>query len=384
VKILADCRAAAGERSASGESGPAAVSTTTTAPVFNPDWRSRQSAAFDLYGNSSARRVVDFRLWGRPVTVYANANLSIYSAAPCNARCAFCVEEIRPASRGAALATQKTFETDDGRYFAALDAVLAALRPLRPSVSITGGEPSRDARLPRLLQALQGAGARKLTLTSNGSGLLDRREGRPLVDWVGATGVAHLNLSRAHWDARVNAKLMRFSASPGPQELREIAARARRGGTRVRLSCVLVAGAVDAMEDVHRYLDFARDLGVDNVVFRQLMQPDPATVRPTAVTRFSERRRVDLAPLLEAVSAREDFTFLRQVLGYYYYVEVWRHRGVDVVFEAADLAGIERAKESMPGLIHELIFHPNARLASTWQPWDGVLGPPDGGESGVE
>jgi hypothetical protein len=29
----------------------------------------------------------------------------------------------------------------------------------------------------------------------------------------------------------------------------------------------------------------------------------------------------------------------------------------------------------MPGIVHELIFHPDARLASTWQPWDGVLGP---------
>jgi hypothetical protein len=47
-----------------------------------------------------------------------------------------------------------------------------------------------------------------------------------------------------------------------------------------------------------------------------------------------------------------------------------------VVFEEADLAQLERTKQSMPGVVHELIFHPNARLASTWQPWDGVLGPP--------
>ena len=45
------------------------------------------------------------------------------------------------------------------------------------------------------------------------------------------------------------------------------------------------------------------------------------------------------------------------------------------MFEEADLGTLERTKQTMPGLIHELIFHPNARLASTWQPWDGVLGP---------
>ena len=48
-----------------------------------------------------------------------------------------------------------------------------------------------------------------------------------------------------------------------------------------------------------------------------------------------------------------------------------------MVFEGADLARLECTKATMPGIIQELIFHPDAQLASTWQPWDGVLGPPD-------
>jgi molybdenum cofactor biosynthesis enzyme MoaA len=345
---------------------------------FNSDWRAQQSVAFDLHANSTARGTVSFDLWGRSVTAYANANLSIYSAQACNARCAFCVEELRPASRGVALDVQKTIEADDARYFPALDATLQALRPLAPSVSVTGGEPSQDPRLPRILRTLQRHGARKRTVTTNGSGLLDAREGRPLVDWIAATGVAHLNVSRAHWDDRVNARLMRYRASPGAAALREIVARARRGGTRVRLSCVLVANAVDGMDHVLAYLDFAARAGVDNVIFRQLMKTDPATVVPNFVTRYSDRRRVDMVPLLAAISARPEFAFRRQVMGYYYYVEAWRYRDMDVVFEGADLARLEATKATMPGVVQELIFHPDARLASTWQPWDGVLGPPEG------
>ena len=344
--------------------------------AFKSAWRTQQSAAFDLGTNSTARRTVSFELWGRPVTVYANANLSIYSAQACNARCAFCVEELRPASRGIALDRQKTVEADDARYFAALDATLEALRPLGPSVSVTGGEPSQDPRLPRILRTLERHGARKRTVTTNGSGLLDTRDGRPLVDWIAATGVAHLNVSRAHWDDRVNAKLMRYRASPDAAALGEIVARAGHGGTRVRLSCVLVANAVDDMDDVRAYLDFAARIGVDNVIFRQLMKTDRETAAENFVTRYSDRRRVDMVPLLAAISADPAFTFRRQVMGYYYYVEVWRHRGIDVVFEGADLARLERTKGCMPGIVQELVFHPNARLASTWQPWDGVLGPP--------
>src|SRR5262249_24582321 len=125
---------------------------------FNADWRRQKSAAFELHANSTARRTVTFDLWGEPVRVYANANLSIYSAQTCNARCPFCVEELRPASRGTELASQKRIERDDRRYFTALEQVLDALRPLDPSVSVTGGEPSLDARIPAILRLLAARG----------------------------------------------------------------------------------------------------------------------------------------------------------------------------------------------------------------------------------
>src|SRR5581483_5460076 len=119
--------------------------------TFVADWRRRKSDAFDLYGNSTARRTKRLNLWGRFVDVYANANLSIYSGQTCNARCPFCVEELRPASRGTQLAEQKSVEADDGRYFSALRETLQMLRPLDPTVSVTGGEASKDPRLPRIL-----------------------------------------------------------------------------------------------------------------------------------------------------------------------------------------------------------------------------------------
>jgi GTP 3',8-cyclase len=100
---------------------------------------------------------------------------------------------------------------------------------------------------------------------------------------------------------------------------------------------------------------------------------DPLTVLPGPVTRFSNTRRAPLEPLLDAISADGRFTLVRQIVGYYYYVEVWRLAGVDVVFEEADLARLEDVKRADPSLVHELVFHPDGKLASTWQPWDGVL-----------
>ncbi|HEY8040458.1 MAG TPA: radical SAM protein [Polyangiaceae bacterium] len=348
-----------------------------TAPV--DAWRRGKSASFDLRENSTARRTVRVDFWGDARDVYANANLSVYSAQKCNARCAFCVEELRPASRGVQLAEQKTVEQDDGRWFAALEAALDVVqRDLRPSVSVTGGEPSKDPRLPRVLRTLAARGARKRTVTTNGSGLLDLREGRRVIDWIAGTGVAHLNVSRAHVEHDTNARLMGYGEGPTVEQLQTVASAARAGGTRVRLSCVLVAGATDSLDGIVRYLELARSIGVDNVIFRQLMKTDPTTVAPNFVVRFSDRKRVALEPLLDRLSGDGRFSFVRQIVGYYYYVEVWRFEGMDVVFEEADLGRLEETRRAAPRLVHELVLHPSAELASTWQPWDGVLGPPPG------
>jgi MoaA/NifB/PqqE/SkfB family radical SAM enzyme len=340
------------------------------------EWRRRKSAAFSLEGNSTARRTLEVDLWGKRTEIYANANLSVYSAQKCNASCAFCVEELRPASRGTSLLAQRPLPAPDDAYFDALGRVLDALAPLSPSVSVTGGEPSKDPRLPRVLRLLAERSARKRTVTTNGSGLLDEREGRAVIDWIAEAGVAHLNISRAHPDQARNGRLMSYVEGPDVEAMREIVRRARAGGTRVRLSCVLVRGAIEDLPGVLAYLDFARSLGIDNVIFRQLMQVDEATVMPGPVTRFSDMRRAPLEPLLDRVSGDGRFTFVRQIVGYYYYVEVHRYGAMDVVFEEADLARLEDEKRRRPGVVHELVFHPNGVLASTWQPWDGVLGPP--------
>jgi cyclic pyranopterin phosphate synthase len=344
--------------------------------VFVPEWRRSKSAAFELEHNSTARTTVDLDLWDRTATVYANANFSIYSAQLCNARCRFCVEELRPASRGGALEQQRSVETDDSRYFAALAATLEALRPLAPTISITGGEPSKDPRLPEILALTAKFPSKRRSLTTNGSGLLDVRAERQIIDHIVDAGIEHLNISRAHPDHERNAKLMVLREGLQVAELREVVHRAHAGGCRVRLSCVLVEGAIDSLAKIREYLEFAGSVGVDNVIFRQLMHVDRDTVADNFVVKFSDRRRTRLEPLLDQISGDPDFAFTKQIVGYYYYVEVWRYAGIDVVFEEADLAQLERTKQSMPGIIHELIFHPNAKLASTWQPWDGVLGPP--------
>jgi molybdenum cofactor biosynthesis enzyme MoaA len=354
---------------------------------FRPALREGRQALFAVGVTSSGARLLPLEIGGRRLRVYENANLSIYSAERCNARCPFCVEELRPLSRGVDLAAQRRVEADDARYFAALERALEALRPLDPSVSITGGEPSRDPRLPRILETIARAGARKRTMTTNASGLLEPLPGGgDVLERVLAAGLAHLNVSRADPDERENQRIMRIEPFHPNAALAEVLRRARDAGVRPRLSCVLLKGRADSIEACERYLGWAASLGVDNVVFRQLMRTDASTVKENLVTRFSDARRAALAPILEAIrpatlgprEARRGWRFTKQVTGYYYYVEVYRYEGasrpVDVVLEEADLAWIERRRRAEPAdVVHELVFHPDGALSSSWQPWDGVL-----------
>jgi cyclic pyranopterin phosphate synthase len=341
--------------------------------VFVDSWRRRKSAAFDLAVNSTGAGTVEIDFQGVKLPVYRNANLSIYSGQTCNARCPFCVEELRPASRGRSLDHQKSVEADDARYFAALENALDTVQPLNPSVSITGGEASKDRRLPQILRTIADRRARKRTVTTNASGLFDVRDGRPVIEWITATGVRHLNISIAHPDWARNARIMGLSDGLSFGQLEDAVRIALAAGTRVRLSCVLLRDAIENKSGILEYLDFASSLGVDNVIFRQLMKTDPLIHSNNYVVKYSDSHRVCLEPILDEIAADARFEFQRQIVGYYYYVEVWKTRNIDVVFEEADLAQLERTKVSMPGIVHELVLHPTGHLASTWQPWDGVL-----------
>jgi GTP 3',8-cyclase len=349
------------------------VNQTVARQTYVDSWRRRKSAAFDLAVNSTGRGTIEIDFGAGPVPVYNNANLSIYSGQSCNARCPFCVEELRPSSRGITLARQKIVEPSDVRYFASFQRILDVLRPLDPSVSVTGGEPSKDPRSPEILYRLAKSGVRKKTVTTNGSGLLDLRENRRVIDWITEMRTSHLNISIARPDPANNARIMRFGESLAPDSLAKVVRISRERGTRVRLSCVLLRDGINNYEGILKYLDFARSLEVDNVIFRQLMKTDHSTHAENYVVKYGDRSRVQLEPLLDEISQDSAFAFQRQVLGYYYYVEIWKYEDMDVVFEEADLSQLELTKRSMPGVIQELVFHPNGCLSSTWQPWDGLL-----------
>ena len=354
-----------------------------TGSSFDPALRELKQAAFSVEGTSTAGFTIpwdDPALGGKTYRVYGNANCSIYSTAACNGNCPFCVEKVRPASKGSRLADVKRC-IDGEAYFAGLDNALRLVRPLNPSLSITGGEPSIDPRLPRIISLVQKYGFRKRTITTNGSGLLRN----DLLPKLVAGGFKHLNISRAHADETRNQAIMQVEAPLSNSDLGRVIELTRGTELRPRLSCVLLRGDVDSMDAITSYLDWAAGMGVDNIVFRQLMEFNPARCAADPVIAYSENHRVVLDPILREIyqdpaNHHHAFTFTKQVVGYYYYIEVYKYtprhgRAIDVVFENADLRFIDRDRSlSRNGsLVHELVFHPCGTLNSTWLPGEGIV-----------
>ncbi|MHA1683638.1 MAG: radical SAM protein [Promethearchaeota archaeon] len=318
---------------------------------------------------------------GRSYMVYGNLNFSIYSAETCNANCPFCVEKLRPLSRGVTLESQKK-GIEDERYFKSMRRAFEIVRPLNPSISITGGEPSIDPRLPGIIELIDEFNFRKRTITTNGSGLVDG----DYIDLLAAGGFSHVNVSRAHHDEFQNASLMGLHETFSNRDLEGVVERVNRSRMRPRLSCVLLKDGIRDLQSVIDYLEWsATTMNVDNVVFRQVMKFDRKDFKDHDVTRYCMSELVDIHSILKQVQGNdgthhESFAFTKQVVGYYYYIEVYQYKAkngrvIDVVFEDADLSfiGKDRRKHGTTPRINELIFHPDGSVCSTWQPWDGII-----------
>ncbi len=164
---------------------------------FQPLREKRQ----ELY-NIEDYSLLDFSFEGLEKKVYSNCNLSLFVDDYCNADCKFCVAQLRFENRGQLY--KKCKIEDDKSYYDRLRYVLDYLKPINPSISLTGGEPTKSHRLPEILRIIEQYGYRKRTFTTNGSGLLDMMEGKQVINHLIDNHFQHLNISKAHYNEDLN------------------------------------------------------------------------------------------------------------------------------------------------------------------------------------
>ena len=337
--------------------------------IKNLEFRYKRQDLFDI----STKNLECHNFDGLDTLVYSNTNLSIFVTDYCNANCKFCVAHLRYEAGN--MEYVKPYIRDDEEYFTRLEHVLQEVRELDPSVSLTGGEPTSSHRIGRIIELLDKYNFRKRTITTNGTYLLKKFGDRTVLEMLIDNGFQHLNISRAHYDEDINNEVMLLKDKLDLKTISDMA----RGKIRIRLSCILSKVGVDSVLEMKKYMDYALEYGIDNVVFRELMNYDEKEIdQKQRIHIYCKENRIHLNDIWEVVDKDSEFEFENQVLGYYYYVEVYKYRGIDMVSESANLERILPEKEASSELfkkpiVYEMIFHPNGYLNGSWRECEDIL-----------
>lgn len=330
---------------------------------FSPIREKRQ----ELY-NVEDYELIPFNFNGIDKRVYSNVNLSIFVDDYCNTDCKFCVAQLRFENRG------KLFKKDkiknDEEYLKRIGELLEYLKPLNPSVSITGGEPTKSKRLPKILEIINKYGYRKRTLTTNGSGLFDIMEGKTVLQHIIDNKFSHLNISKAHYDEGINKEIMQYDNGYCSNEMIEtISTISLANGLRPRMSC----DGINSLEDMVKYMEYYQSIGIDNVIFRELMDFDENKMINKEKINYNIENKVKLNEIWKNIDVDKRFEPIRNLLGYYYYVEVYKFKNIDMCSESANLVKLYDEKEKHEDVVYEMVIHPNGNLNGSWVDNEDIL-----------
>jgi molybdenum cofactor biosynthesis enzyme MoaA len=314
----------------------------------------------------------DFSFEGNEKKVYQNCNLSIFVDDYCNANCKFCVAQLRYENRSKMYCKKRI--ASDEEYFKRLEYVLNYIKPLNVSVSITGGEPTKSNRLYRILEIIDKCGMRKRTITTNGSGLFDEYNGKNLLQHLIDNHFQYLNISRAHYDEDKNQSIMDFEKDTCSNEmLSKIIPYAKEHNLRPRLSCLLLRDGIHDVKDMTDYMNFYEQYGIDNVIFRQLMDYDEGKMINKEKMNYCAKNKVDLNDIWMQIDDDKQFIPNKNILGYYYYVEIYKYHNIDMCSESADIKKLYVEKEKHKDNVYEMVFHPNGNLNGSWVDNEDIL-----------
>lgn len=272
-------------------------------------------------------KTMEAEILGAKRKIYCPCNLNLVIDRRCNCECGFCF------SRGESLRERVT----DEEYLTKLKGVLKSLRGLPIEITITGGEPTLcPERLIPVMRMVKEYGFSNRTFSTNGTGLLERIEGKPLLQYMKENGcIYNINLSRMSADDAENRKIF-GGDTVSNREIEQIAYFAEVNDMDLRLSCNLLKGAVDSWERVRRYMAFYRKLGIASFVFREII---PKRESSSAFGRaagekgvgFSASRgegegraeHVSVSDIVEGMRKEREVQLLRTAHGVMYDVDIY-------------------------------------------------------------
>lgn len=316
------------------------------------------SSIYDLKKETNNVEVYDIKkvkIDNREYRYYSNAQMSLYVTKRCNANCAFCLNKYEKRY-------SESLELDDDSYFKALNNTLDALKEINTPITITGGEPTKSRRLVRVLRLLKEKGFRLRTFSTNGTGLLDIYEGKTiLTHMLENNAINNINISRMVIDDDVNKRFMKVEQSN--ELLRSVFTFGKINNMDMRLSCNLQKGGVESLDDILEYNDYYEKIGVDTIIFRELI-----SIKDASSEYCNNIIKMD--KIFQNIKNDSRFKYIKTLNGMYYKVYVYRYKDklVKCYQEKKDFG-----KKIDDDIIREFVFYPDGNLDSGWNKENGTI-----------
>lgn len=345
-------------------------------PQTNIELATLRSQKWEIYNSSQPVTVL---IKGQPFNFREGLTFTPFAnAVPCNAHCRFCSEELQQKENHQPTALH--YIADYEQYFTALEQAILAVKNLHIGLSLSGleatAEPIWLLRFLEILEKIQPVFQfDEKVLYTNGSGLLKYPK---LIPALQAVGFDRIELSRCHPDQTINQSIMYFNRNEAIWQNThyETLIKNLQGKLFVKNSCILTKKGTQTIEDIEAYLLWAMDLGIKEVVLRELSRLDDSYMsNPTL--KWVEENRVPIEPLLQEIASsysevRADWKYLYSTVGYYYYNEHFLYQNkLEVILETSSYAALESANQT--GIIHKMVFHSNGNLCGGWNPDTNII-----------
>ena len=213
-------------------------------------------------------KVTGKTLFGTDLLLYTPCNLTIFVTEACQNACFFCINR-----RGNARI--RLHPLTDEEYINGLTRLFEEIDPADFEVTITGGEPTLDPhRFVQTMRLCRKYGLRCRTVSTTGIHLLSMYEGKPLCQHMVENGFLHnINIGRMHYDEKKNQAILK-GQNISNEDIQKLALFYRLNEAEMRVSCNLVKGYIDDFEQMMKYVGFYAGLGVETIMFRELVGDD--------------------------------------------------------------------------------------------------------------
>lgn len=217
-------------------------------------------------------------LFGTKINMYHPINLNIFITNMCPYSCPFCINK-----------DYSNKDISDELYYKCIRQTLTELKDKNVEITITGGEPTiKPERLVKTIRLCKELGFNCRTVSTTASNIFTLYEDKPLIQHLVENNFIHnINVSRMS----INNNDIMLNKVIDEYNLQKLITFCNVNNAEMRISCNLINGLVDSMDKIFKYVDHFSNLGVNSILFRELVNYEGPILNN--VVNFTDFTKID-------------------------------------------------------------------------------------------